>query len=450
MANPISADITSDMADFFDTIGYTNLTNPSAYQSQAAGHYTAGSLYTRSPSKHYQLLSVNLPSARAGCGGIDLWGGAFSYINESQLVAMLRNIGQNAVGFAFNLALSTISPKTEELVNKMQAYANEINAMNINSCETAASLVGGLWPKTDEAQKQVCQSIGTSQGIFSDWAAARQGCGAEGQRTATLQAGKSGPFKELVFDQGNVAWRALKKNDWTRTDTELAELIMNITGTLVLRRSGGDDAPLVPQFVPPVIDESGLNAFMWGGQIRGLRCSDGTEEDQCLVLNHGVFAVTKGFAERVAEILDRVVNAILADVSLSPNGEEIGLLNATSLPVYKMLNVFTAYNPGMAAQKAKDYADIIATDILFNYLQTVIGAALNSSQVLQLPAEVLADFRNQVMAQRYLIADKREEMLSRAERSIQMIEETMVIERTLLSTLSPGLAGSYNWAKMLQ
>jgi conjugative transfer pilus assembly protein TraH len=120
------ADVESDMQDFFDSLGYTNITDPGAYQGQSAGYYSGGSLYTRAPSKNYQLVSVNLPSVRSGCGGIDLWGGSFSYVDESQLIAMLRNIGQNAIGFAFNLALSTISPKTEELVNKMQSYANEI------------------------------------------------------------------------------------------------------------------------------------------------------------------------------------------------------------------------------------------------------------------------------------------------------------------------------------
>ncbi|MBN4055186.1 conjugal transfer protein TraH [bacterium AH-315-K03] len=446
----VQADIESDMSDFFDSLGYTNVTDPGVYQSQSAGYYTAGSLYTRAPSKNYQLLSANLPSVRSGCGGIDLWGGSFSFINEDQLVAMLRNIGQNAVGFAFNLALSTISPKTEELVNKMQAYANSINAMNINSCEQAAAVVGGLWSKTDESQKQVCQAIGTSSGLFSDWAAARQGCGAAGQRSATLQSAREGQFSELIFDEGNIAWKALQKNDWTRNDVELAELIMNITGTIVIRRTGGDDEPIVPRYIPPSLSESDINVLMRGGVINGLRCADGTQENECLDLEGGEFTVSLGFSDRVADILLAIVNAILSDSELAPNGVEMGLLNATSLPVYKMLSVFSAYNPAMATQKATDYADIIAIDILFTYLQTVTDAAVHSSRVLQLPSDVMNAFREQADGQRRFIINKRETLLARAQRSIKMIEETQLIERTLISTLSPGLSASYNWSKMLQ
>ena len=448
--NVTQADVESGMQDFFDSLGYSNVTAPGAYQGQSAGYYTAGSLYTRAPSKNYQLVSANLPSVRAGCGGIDLWGGSFSFINEDQLVAMLRNIGQNAVGFAFNLALSTISPKTEELVNKMQAYANSINSMNINSCEQAAAIVGGLWSKTDESQKQVCQSIGTSSGLFSDWAAARQGCGAQGQRTSTLQSGRGGELSELIFDEGNIAWKALKKNDWTRSDTELAELIMNVTGTIIVRRTGGDSDPIVSHYVPPSLSEADINVFMRGGVITGLRCVDGTDENQCLILDDGEFLIPAGFSDRVSDILISMVNAIQNDSALATNGIEVGLLNATSLPVYKMLSVFTAYNPAMATRKATDYSDIVATDILFTYLQTVSDAALHSSRVLQLPADVLNAFREQANEQRRFIANKREALLNRAERSIKLVEETMLIERTLISTLSPGLSGSYNWSKMLQ
>jgi conjugative transfer pilus assembly protein TraH len=60
--------------------------------------YTGGSLFLRTPSRNYQLLSAAAPSLRGGCGGIDAFAGAFSFINVDQFVAMLRNIGQNAWG----------------------------------------------------------------------------------------------------------------------------------------------------------------------------------------------------------------------------------------------------------------------------------------------------------------------------------------------------------------
>ena len=114
---------------------------------------------------------MSLPSFRAGCGGIDAFAGAFSFIDSDQLVAFARAVAQNAVGFAFELALETISPVIAETMAKLRALAQWVNSQNLNSCETAQALVGAVWSKNDRASAAICAAIGTSQGIFSDYAA---------------------------------------------------------------------------------------------------------------------------------------------------------------------------------------------------------------------------------------------------------------------------------------
>ena len=59
-----------------------------------------------------------------------------------------------------------------------------MNNLSINSCEMAQGLVGGVWPKGDLADKAICEAIGNSEGIFTDYAAAKHGCGT--QRPARL------------------------------------------------------------------------------------------------------------------------------------------------------------------------------------------------------------------------------------------------------------------------
>ena len=133
-----------------------------------------------------QIATVNMPSFRAGCGGIDAFAGAFSFINSDQLIAFGRAVAQNAAGFAFELALETISPVIAETMAKLRALAQWINDRNLNSCETAQALVGAVWSKNDRSSAAICAAIGTSQGIFSDYAAAKHGCGSEGKRNSTL------------------------------------------------------------------------------------------------------------------------------------------------------------------------------------------------------------------------------------------------------------------------
>ena len=166
-AGPASADVLSEMGRFWQGAA-VNTTGPTAFQGQASGHWTLGNLYLRSPVRSEQIATVSLPSFRAGCGGIDAFAGAFSFINSDQLIAFGRAVAQNAAGFAFELALETISPVIAETMAKLRALAQWVNSQNLNSCETAQALVGALWSKNDRASSAICAAIGTGQGIFSD------------------------------------------------------------------------------------------------------------------------------------------------------------------------------------------------------------------------------------------------------------------------------------------
>ena len=75
------ADVASQMNTFFnDAGGAANVTGPSAFEGQSAGYYTLGNVWTRFPQKSVSPFNLQLPHARAGCGGIDLFSGSFSFI----------------------------------------------------------------------------------------------------------------------------------------------------------------------------------------------------------------------------------------------------------------------------------------------------------------------------------------------------------------------------------
>ena len=100
-----------------------------------------------------------------------------------------------------------------EQMKQLQDLANKINQTNINSCEAGAALVGSVWPKTDLAQRKVCETIGASNGWYADAAKARYACGSEGKRSETLNRIKANPdTKDLVLANTNLAWTAIKKN----------------------------------------------------------------------------------------------------------------------------------------------------------------------------------------------------------------------------------------------
>ncbi|MFX0442826.1 conjugal transfer protein TraH [Escherichia coli] len=75
-----SADVNSDMNQFFNKLGFaSNTTQPGVWQGQAAGYAYGGSLYARTQVKNVQLISMTLPDINAGCGGIDAYLGSLVF-----------------------------------------------------------------------------------------------------------------------------------------------------------------------------------------------------------------------------------------------------------------------------------------------------------------------------------------------------------------------------------
>ena len=129
------ADVSSEMNSFFhDAGGAANVTGPTAFQGQSAGYYSLGNVWTRFPQKSVSPFNLQLPSARAGCGGIDLFSGSFSFINASEIVAMLKATANNALGFAFKLAIDSVSPEIGKVMDEFSQKAQLLNQMNISSC----------------------------------------------------------------------------------------------------------------------------------------------------------------------------------------------------------------------------------------------------------------------------------------------------------------------------
>ena len=87
------ADLNAEMQAMFNDLGALgNVTTPGAFRGQAMNLYTGGSLMMRAPGRNYPLATVQLPSLRAGCGGIDMFLGGFSFLNVDYLVQKLQNI----------------------------------------------------------------------------------------------------------------------------------------------------------------------------------------------------------------------------------------------------------------------------------------------------------------------------------------------------------------------
>lgn len=310
--SPLQANgIAQDLMKFFKSAGMaSNATAPGAFKDQSAGYYTGGSLMARTGARTAQLATVQMPGFRAGCGGIDAWAGGFSHISASAMVDMLRNIGSSAASYAFMLAVQTVSPQIYNIMNELNALATQINQTNINSCEAAATMLGGIWPKSDQSSKHLCQAMGSNLGTFSDWAAARQGCGAKGERDGVLSRGGADPkYKDMLVGEFNLAWKAIQANAFLSSDEELAQLFLTLVGSIIARKNG-DDFEIILLAGHSDRDDV-LSGLLNGGNTPVYKCDDA----KCLrpTLKHFNLSHTHALFRKTHQILENLIQKIADD-----------------------------------------------------------------------------------------------------------------------------------------
>ncbi len=105
-------DLNTHLNAFFDSFGsVANVNSAEIYEGQKAGYATGGGISVRNRVMNSKLGNVQLPEINAGCGGIDIYTGGFSFIKSDELINTLKSIGSNAKGYAFLLGLETVSPQ---------------------------------------------------------------------------------------------------------------------------------------------------------------------------------------------------------------------------------------------------------------------------------------------------------------------------------------------------
>ena len=446
-ATTVQADVLSEMQRFWDGAA-VNTTGPTAFEGQASGHWTLGNLYLRAPVQSERIGTVSLPSFRAGCGGIDAFAGAFSFIDSDQLVAFARGIAQNATGFAFELALETISPVIAETMSKLRALANWVNNQSINSCEMAQSLVGAAWSTNDRASAAICAAIGTSQGIFSDYAAARHGCGAGGQRYSTLAAA-SGELEDQAPVNVNYAWEAVQGSTFLAADQALGEFAMSITGTVIVTApvtDGSTDTPAVRILEPLALDREVTEILMeGGGELPVYECDT---PDDCLEPTLGTVSipVDQGFRARVAGLLGQLVESVRNDTV--PPAEAMGLVNLTTLPVYRVINAAAAYRGAVIDQEVDALAEAVALDVLqvwISDLHRTVEARAGTLDIAD--GTQLERWRATLRTNRAALSSHRQVGLQRFNTALDVVEKLRLIETELAGALSADLRAALAFSR---
>jgi len=383
-----AGDLNAEVNNMFNNLGAIgNYTAPGAFRGQTFNTYTGGSFFMRSPNKVYQLAAIQFPSAKAGCGGIDVFGGSFSHISATEFKNMLRNITAALPGIAFQLALEAVSPLLGGLTKWAKGLETWINNARINSCETAKAIVSTAAEATGYSSQETCADLAIEMGLESDRDSARRRCAtdrpgilASARTSGDLNVRNKAPFV------GNLTWKALQYTGVALDDAE-RELIMSMVGTIIYHpeEAARDPEPIAPtltsisQLLYGQTPAAGMNVMQ-----HLLKCNDYVN---CDVVTLNVAYTHTPFTAKVETLMRSIADKIAARTPIPNNSAEVGFVNQTTEPVYKMLSVgSTIPGSGLADSLIAQYRDVIAADYAYVFLERNVRlglAALDKDYQLQ-------------------------------------------------------------------
>lgn len=420
---------------FFAGLGaQVNSSTPGAFQDQAAGYYTGGGYVMRQANTVVKPINISLPSFGAGCNGLDMYFGSFSFMKSNELVKMAKEIGTGIPTYGFQLALKTLAPQVENLVAQLRKGVQDLNNMMMNSCQASQQIVGGLWPKGTAASEQICMDQNKGTGKNNDWFGARSHCETPEKINGAIDnAKKNVKYGDLLMGEYNLVWHALSKMDQYVNNKELGQFVMSVTGTLIAKREG--DQMRIRIIEPRADQKEFILAYLKGGKTSGLTCDEHTK---CLsptleeiVIQDNASAPHSTMKAKVIQRINSLRDKYISKSSLDVAGEDISFLNdSVNLPVYRYIQVSVAAGTPFLMQDAAEFigASVLLTQ--FDRVMSEIIEAVDALQKIQLEDTAIEQFKQNLQQARgrvqALLIGANSGSIHTLNQTIQAIEQAII------------------------
>lgn len=360
-------DLAESMNEFFEDAGFTsNVTSAQKVKNQSAGLYTGGSIYARNRIVNTPIANVQMPTIGAGCGGIDFFAGGFSFINEDQFVALMKGIASNSLGFAFQLGLNAISPALSETIENLKKTVNDINRLNLNSCELAQTAVGSLSQLHSASRRGFCKSIGNSRGHFRDYASSWNKCNTS-DKVNSMNRNSTEDDKNAGAGNKNITWDILTSHG--AGDNEYNEMVMSFVGTFIT-----EDSQI--KYLPPLLmDDKQIDSLLSTNaeKITLYKCD---EHSECLSPSRtNNVTLSTNFRKKVKDMIDGIIQIAHNERSGSDTkltAQQKAFIENAPIPIYKIINVHLSYNKASALIDLEGLEDYLAIMLMFDYLDRIL------------------------------------------------------------------------------
>jgi conjugative transfer pilus assembly protein TraH len=324
------AGLENQLNAIFDNM--SNTTQPGLYNGQNRGVFSGGNFQMRNKSTDLKPFSFTPLSYKAGCGGISLYGGSFSFANTDQYIQLLRNVASNASGYFFDLALGQMCKECSSIMNKINSFMAKISLENQNSCQLAQGIaldVADAFGQKKTFAKR--NNLVNHNGFTSDMLAIKEQIFGP-SATETLKTDASPEVKKEAELTGNIVWEQIKtqnfnlwfptNDDGAAQETQFYEEVLSITGTYIITQTdtaekkdneSGDSRGPRPSIL-------GLRDLALGGK-EGIKFYKCDEKFECLDPKPSPVArVISGIREKLQEALLGGTNGLLAKYQSNTQG----------------------------------------------------------------------------------------------------------------------------------
>lgn len=437
IANNAYAEINAEMGKIWNSLGGQSSTNSASYyKGQKAGHYTMGSMYFARQKKNRPLVSVNLPEIDfdKSCysQGVLNFGGA-SFISASELKDKATAIVQQGGLMLVYMGLSSITPIISETFQEVYSKLQELGGFLANECQAAKQIVGAAGDaltQHSEKAKDIFAKVHL-QDKDNDLSNAYKNF-PKGKSNALKKAAEKD--EKLIIEDVNIAWKAIEK--LKITDNEIKELMMTISGTIIITAPKSDAGSPNFQYISSNVTSPGLlEALLKGNQnLKIISCSDHLK---CLNVSEKDRLIKEddSFEKKVKDFFDKIKDALEQDVELK--SAEQNFLANSGIPVYAIYEKLYQYTSGNPDYEQGVLAEMIAWNILYNYLQDMlkeVNEAANNLQI-SIPNE-LREFKASIRAAQKLLGDHEMKDLSRYKAQMFMVNRAEKMEDSMANDVS--------------
>lgn len=433
------ASIDNELQSVWTSLGGTSVSNSASfYQGQKAGHYSMGSMYFSRPKKNRPLLSVNPPEIDfdKSCysQGVLNFGG-ISFISGSELKDKMKSIAQQSGLMLAYLGVSSISPVIGETLQEVYSKLQELGGFLADECQAAKQIVGfagDTLTQHSEMAKNIYAKMNTGYGRKNDLSSSYKDFPKDKDTLLNEAAGKD---EKMILENVNLAWKSLEKLKMQASNNELKELMMTISGTIIIT-SNGNAMPNYQYISSKVTSPSLLEALIKGNRnMKVLQCKD--NHNKCLTVKDEDKHIKQedGFEERVVGFLNKIRTALEEDKELEPADQNF--LSNSGIPAYAIYEKLYQYTNGNPEYEQGLLVELISWNILYNYLSEILKEVNEAANNLQIAANTeLKEFKDSIKQAQKLLTEYEMSDLSRYKLQLQMIKRAEGMEDAMANDVS--------------